>query len=225
VVTPLVPILIFSAIFAYGLRLPLGNAPYVLAFAAAYVPWIFLSGSISGAAGSLVEHRYLIKKVVFPIEIIPADPVVAHALPHGILLLLVGAACAFAGYGRFPDALLVLYFFACGAVFAVSAGFLVSAITVVVRDLQQTLPSILHVWFWLTPIAWPAGRLPLRARALLALNPAAYIVSGYRHALMPAAFAAPSPFETAMFWLISAGTLLLGASSFRRLRADFWDCL
>jgi ABC-type polysaccharide/polyol phosphate export permease len=225
VVTPLVPILIFSAIFAYGFRLPLGNAPYVLAFAAAYVPWIFLSGSIAGAAGSLVDHRYLVKKVAFPIEIIPADPVLAHALPHGILLLLAAAACAMAGYGRFPDVLLVLYFFACGAVLALSAGLLVSAVTVVVRDLQQTLPSILHVWFWLTPIAWPADRLPPRARALLALNPANYVVSGYRHALLPRAFAAPSPLETAAFWLTAVATLLIGATCFRRLRADFWDCL
>lgn len=225
VLTPLVPILIFTAIFAYGIRVPLGNAPYVFGFAAGYVPWIFLSGSITGAAGSLVDHRYLIKKVVFPIEIIPAEPAVAHALPHGILLFLVGAACTIAGYGRFPDALLVLYFFTCTAAFALSAAFLVSAITVVVRDLQQTLPSILHVWFWLTPIAWPASRLPPGARTLLALNPASYIVSGYRHALMPGVFAAPAPFETAVFWLITASTLVIGASCFRRLRVDFWDYL
>jgi ABC-type polysaccharide/polyol phosphate export permease len=225
VLTPLVPILIFSAIFAYGIRLPLGNAPYIFGFAAAYVPWIFLSGSITGSAGSLVDHRYLIKKVAFPIEIIPADPVVAHALPHVILLFLVGAACMIAGYGHFPEALLALYFFACTAVFALSLGLLLSALTVVVRDLQQTLPSILHVWFWLTPIAWPASRLPAHARVLLAFNPAGYIVSGYRHALMPRVFEAPSAFEGAVFWLISIGTLVIGASCFRRLRVDFWDCL
>jgi ABC-type polysaccharide/polyol phosphate export permease len=62
-------------------------------------------------------------------------------------------------------------------------------------------------------------------RTLLALNPASYIVSGYRHALMPAIFPAPTAFEAAVFWIISLGTLMIGASCFRRLRVYFWDCL
>lgn len=225
VIAPLAPILIFSAVVSYGIRLPLGNAPYIFGFSAAYVPWVFLSASISGSAASLLEHRQLIKRVVFPVEIIPADPIVVQALPHAFLVVLVGAACAIAGYASLPQTLLVLYFWSCAAMFALSAGFLLSALTVVVRDVQHSLPSILNVWFWLTPIAWPADRLPAQLRTLLALNPASYVVSGYRHALMPRVFTAPTAFETGMFWIVTAATLLAGASCFRRLRVDFWDCL
>src|SRR2546426_12528490 len=73
VLTPLIPLLIFTAVFSLGLRLPLGGAPYIFGFATAYVPWILLSSSITGAAGSILDHRYLIKRVVFPVEVIPAD--------------------------------------------------------------------------------------------------------------------------------------------------------
>jgi ABC-type polysaccharide/polyol phosphate export permease len=222
---PLIPILIFSAVFAFALKVPLGGAPYAFGFAAAYVPWVLLSSSISGATGSIVEHRYLVKRILFPVEIIPADAVLVHSLPHVFLLALVSAACLVGGYGRFPDLLLVLYFYLCAVVLTISAGLLVSSITVVARDFQQMLPSILQVWFWLTPIAWAGTQLPPSIQTLLALNPASYIVSGYRHALMPKIFAGPTAFESAAFWIISLGMLMIGSTCFRRLRVYFWDCL
>jgi teichoic acid transport system permease protein len=224
-ITPLVPMLIFSAIFAFGLKLPLGDAPYFFGFAAAYVPWVLLSASIAGATGSIVEHRYLVKRILFPVEIIPADAVLVNSLPHAFLLALASAACLIGGYGRFPDLLLVVYFYVCAVLFTISAGLLVSSINVVARDFQQMLPSILQVWFWLTPIAWAGTDLPRPIWTLLALNPASYIVSGYRYALMPKVFAAPTAFESAAFWMISLGMLLLGSTCFRRLRGYFWDCL
>jgi len=223
--TPLIPILIFSAVFAFALKLPLGNAPYIFGFTAAYVPWLLLSTSITGATGSLVEHRYLIKRILFPVEIIPADAALAHSLPHAFLLALTSTVCLIGGYGRLPDLLLVLYFYVCAIIFTISTGLLVSAITVVARDFQQILPSILQVWFWLTPIAWASTQLPPSGQTLLAFNPASYIVSGYRHALMPKIFAAPTAFDTAIFWMMSLGMLVIGATCFRRLRVYFWDCL
>ncbi|HBB87585.1 MAG TPA: hypothetical protein DC047_08220 [Blastocatellia bacterium] len=223
--TPLIPILIFSAVFSFGLRLPLGGAPYIFGFAAAYVPWVLLSTSISGASGSILAHRYLIKRIPFPVEIIPADAVFVHSLPHVLLLSVTAAPCLIAGYLRFPDFLLLVYFYGCTVLLTIGVGFLVSAIAVVARDFQQMLPSILQVWFWLTPIAWIGTQLPRPVRTLLALNPAGYIVSGYRHALMPKIFAAPSAYESAAFWIICLGTLIIGAACFRRLRGHFWDCL
>jgi teichoic acid transport system permease protein len=224
-VTPLVTILIFSAIFSYGMRLPLGNAPYIYGFATAYVPWLLLSTSLTGAAGSLIEHRYLIKRVVFPVEIIPADPLLVHSLPHAMLLTLTGAACFTGGYGHFPEILLIIYFYGCAALLTISAGLFLAGLAVVVRDVQQVLPSFLNVWFWITPIAWAGRTLPPAGRALLALNPASYVVSGYRYALMPKAFPPPERFEAAAFWSVSLVMLLTASACFRRLRAHFWDCL
>jgi ABC-type polysaccharide/polyol phosphate export permease len=225
VLTPLIPLLIFSAVFSLGLRLPLGRAPYIFGFAAAYVPWVLLSSAISGAAGSILDHRHIVKRVPFPVEIIPAEPVLVHSLPHAILVALTAAVCGVAGYGHFPEVLLILYFYACAVVLAISAGLLLSGLAVVVRDVQQLLPSFLNVWFWITPIAWAGSQLPPAGRTLLALNPASYIVSGYRYALMPKVFAPPGRADAVAFWSIAILMLLAGSASFRRLRAHFWDCL
>lgn len=225
VVTPVVPLLVFTAVFSVGLRLPLGRAPYIFGFAAAYVPWVLLSSAITGAAGSILDHRHLVKRVSFPVEIIPADPILVHSLPHAILSGLTAAACLIAGYGHFPELLLILYFYVCAAVLAISAGLLLASLAVIVRDVQQVLPSFLNIWFWITPIAWASSTLPPVGRTLLALNPASYIVSGYRFALMPKVFPPPGRFEAAAFWGISIVMLLSASACFRRLRTHFWDCL
>lgn len=223
--TPLVPLLAFTAVFSLGLRLPLDGAPYVLGFAAAYVPWVLVSTSVSSAAGSVLGHRYLVKRVRFPLELVPGSSILVQSLPHVILLALTTIAAIVSGYARLPELLLLPYFYACACALALGLGLVVAALTVVVRDVQQVLISFINVWFWLTPVAWAASALPPRGRSLLVLNPAAYVVSGYRHALMPKLFAAPPAAESLAFWTITAACLLTGIMLFRRLRPYFWECL
>jgi ABC-type polysaccharide/polyol phosphate export permease len=225
VLTPLIPLLIFSAVFSLGLRLPLGRAPYVYGFAAAYVPWVLLSSAITGATSSIIGHRQIVKRVPFPVEIIPAEAILVNSLPHAILVAATAIVCAAAGYGHFPEFLLIFYFYACAVVLAISAGLLLSGLTVIVRDVQQVLPPFINVWFWITPVAWAGSQLPSTGRMLLAFNPASYIVSGYRYALMPNVFAPPGRTEAAVFWSMAILMLLIGSACFRRLRAHFWDCL
>lgn len=225
VLAPLVPLVCFTAVFSLGLRLPLGGAPYVLGFAAAYVPWVLMSSALLGAVGSMVDHRYLVKRVQFPLQIVSASSFVVQSLPHVVLLALTIAAAFASGHARLTRLLLLPYFYACAAVLVLGMGLMLSAVAVIVRDVQHVLATFVNVWFWVTPVAWAAGALPPRGEALLALNPAAYVVSGYRHALLPSAFAAPSATGALAFWTIALGLLLVAVALFRRLRPHFWECL
>ena len=225
VLTPLVPLVCFTAIFSFGLRLPLGGAPYVLAFAAAYVPWVLMSMSITRAAGSVVEHRYLVKRVRFPLQVVSASAFLVQSLPHVVLLGMTIAAVAGSGYARLPELLLLPYFYGCAAVLVAGIGLTLSGLAVIVRDVQQMIAPLINVWFWVTPLAWAPSALPPRGRVLLALNPAAYIVAGYRHALLPRAFAAPSASDAIAFWAITGAFAIAGTILFRRLRPHFWECL
>src|SRR5205085_11274408 len=119
--------------------------------------------------------------------------------------------CFIGGYGG-VELVTVLYFYLCASVLAISAGLFLGALAVLVRDVPQVLPSFLNVWFWITPIAWTGSQLPPGGRALLVFNPASYIVAGYRYALMPKVFAAPSASEAAAFWAMAIIMLLIGSS-------------
>jgi ABC-type polysaccharide/polyol phosphate export permease len=225
IVTPLVPLLIFAGIFALGLRLPLGGAPYILGFAAAYVPWVLISSGIVSGIGSIIDRRYLVKRVRFPLQIISASSIIVQSLPHAALLVLTIAASAASGYANAPQLLLLPYFYVCAVALTLGIAMMLSGLAVIVRDVQQVLPTFVNVWFWMTPIAWAASSLPPRGRTLLALNPASYVVSGYRYALMPKSFAPPTAVEAIAFWTITTGLMFAGAALFRHLRPHFWECL
>jgi teichoic acid transport system permease protein len=222
--TLLVPFVILAAVFSLGLRLSLDGAPYVYAFAAAYVPWMLLYAAITGSAGSIVEHRHLVKRVRFPVELIPAAPPITQTLPHLALLAVTAIACAAAGQGGVA-LLTVPYYYVCAIVLALAVGLLLASLAVVVRDVTRALPSVLQVWFWITPIAWTGTQLPEGARRLPDLNPAAYVVSGYRHALMPQSFAAPTAVQAGLFWVMTVLLFASGAYVFQRLRPHFWESL
>jgi ABC-type polysaccharide/polyol phosphate export permease len=222
--TPLVPFAVLAVVFSFGLRLPLGGAPYVYGFAAAYTPWVLLAGAVAGSASALLDHRYLVKRVPFPVALLPAAPVLTHSLPHLVLVALTALGCAAGGYAGI-GLLTLPYFYACGVALCLGAGLLLASVAVVVRDVARALPAALQVWFWVTPIAWIPAVLPHAGRQLLELNPAAYVVTGYRHALMSQVFAAPSLAQTLWFWLTCAAILAAGAYAFERLRPHFWECL
>jgi ABC-type polysaccharide/polyol phosphate export permease len=186
---------------------------------------VLLSSAIGSGVGSIIAQRHLVKRVRFPLQIVSASSIVVQSLPHAFLLALTLVASLSSGYAGFPELLLLLYFYGCAVVLAHGIGMMLSALAVVVRDVQQVLPSALNVWFWITPIAWAPAALPPRGQSLLAFNPAAYIVSGYRHALMPQAFAAPTVAEGIAFWTIAIAFMLAGTVLFRRLRPHFWECL
>jgi ABC-type polysaccharide/polyol phosphate export permease len=219
-----VPFLVLAVIFSVGLRLPLGGAPYVYGFAAAYVPWTLLAGAITAAASSIVELRFLVKRARFPVALIPSAPSLTHTIPHVVLLALTGIACFAGGYGG-PALVTLPYFYVCAIVLALGVGLCLSATAVIVRDVTRAVPVALQLWFWLTPVAWTPARLPAYGRRLLDFNPAAYVVDGYRHALMPRAFPAPTLVQSAIFWLLAVAVLAGGAYWFKRLRPQFWECL
>jgi ABC-type polysaccharide/polyol phosphate export permease len=225
ILTPLVPLALLTIVFSLGLRWPLGGAPYVFGFAAAYVPWVLLAGALSGSTGALLTHRQLVKRVRFPIEILPADAILVQSLPHAVLLAATAIACLAAGYGDAAHLPLVLYFYVCAIALALGAGLLLASVAVILPGVTQAVPSVLNVAFWLTPIAWAASQLPPAGRAWLVLNPASYVVSGYRYALMPDVFPAPGAGDTAVFWAIAATIFVAGTLTFRRLRPHFWACL
>jgi ABC-type polysaccharide/polyol phosphate export permease len=185
---------------------------------------VLLTGVIAGATGSLLEHRHLVKRVRFPVEVIPAAPAITHSLPHLALLGLTAILCFAGGHGGVA-AVTLPYFYVCGVLLALGLGLCLAATAVVVRDVSRALPSLLQVWFWVTPIAWATTRLPHVGRELLVINPAAYVVTGYRHALMPRAFPAPTLAQSGAFWLIALALLVAGAWCFARLRPHLWECL
>lgn len=188
---------------------------------------VFFSDALSGGTRALLDYSYLVKKVVFKIDILPIVKIVSAVFVH--LFFLAFAVLLYTLYGYYPDVytLQVLYYSICLFVLVMGISYLTSAVVVFFRDLNQVINIVLQVGVWVTPIMWNIDTMDISPvlKNLLKLNPLYYIVQGYRDAFIgKVAF-----FErwelTIYFWVVTIVFVVLGTHVFKKLRMHFADVL
>jgi teichoic acid transport system permease protein len=232
-VQPIVTVLVYWFVFQVGLRN--GNitsadgkvVPFVLWLMAGLVPWFYYQDALNGGTSCLIAYNYLVKKVVFNIDILPIVKVLSSIFVHGFFVLFM--LCVYALYGFFPDwyTLQIIYYSFCILVLVLGLAYFTSAVVVFFRDLTQIINIILQVQTWLTPIMWNIDSIKLNpvVRVLIKLNPMFYIVNGYRDALINKMFFWERLDLTVYFWCVVAVCFMIGTSTFRRLKIHFADVL
>ena len=223
VLQPFLTMVVFSLFFGKLANVPSGDVPYPVFAYAALVPWTFFATALAQAANSLVEQERLLTKVYFPRLILPGAAVLACLLDLAIaFVVLLGLMLAF---GTVPSlALLTLpLFVVLGAVTSFAAGLWLSALNVLYRDVRYTLPFLIQLWLFLSPVAYPASLLPEPWRALYGLNPMAGVIDGFRWALLRDA-EPPGPM-LAVSVLAVAVLLVGGLFFFRRMERSFADAI
>lgn len=232
-VQPVITILVYWFVFEKGMK-PAAirdaagtEVPYVLWLIAGMVPWFFFSDALSGGTRALLDYSYLVKKVVFKIDILPIVKIVSAVFVH--LFFLAFAVLLYTLYGYYPDVytLQVLYYSICLFVLVMGISYLTSAVVVFFRDLNGVINIVLQVGVWVTPIMWNIDTMDISPvlKNLLKLNPLYYIVQGYRDAFIgKVAF-----FErwelTIYFWVVTIVFVVLGTHVFKKLRMHFADVL
>lgn len=225
-IQPSITVLIFWFVFQVGFKsMPVGNFPFVLWLICGMFPWFFLTESIQSAAGSVIESSFLVKKIVFRVELLPIVKIISALVVHIFFVVLLFAM--FAAYGYLPtiyNLQIIYYFF---AMICLSLGFswLTSSLTVFLRDLRQFVAMIMQFGFWGTPIFWNLKMIPEQFHFILKLNPAYYIVEGYRQSFIYHEWFWEHAYLTAYFWALTAAVMFLGAWCFKKLRPHFADVL
>jgi len=120
---------------------------------AGLVPW-FLFQEAMTRHGVLVEYSYLVKKVVFQIDILPVVKMISALFTH--LFFVVFAVVIFACMGYYPNLymLQVIYYSFCMILFTTGLVYATSAVTVFFRDMKEVVAIILQIGMWVTPIMW-----------------------------------------------------------------------
>ncbi len=227
VLQPAILIMVFWFVFAYGLRLtsPAAEVPFFLLLIVGLGVWFCFSDAVQGGTNAVTQRAYLVKKIAFPLEILPVVPVVSALLVHAVMLMLILVILAVNDIYPTWKALSVLYYAAALVVFSSALAYLLSALNVFHRDVGQTAGVMLQLWFWLTPIIWSPDMFSGTARRVLEMNPMYYIVVGYREALLHGYASTLTWQAAATFWIITGLTLGTGVMLFRRLQPDFADVL
>lgn len=214
--------------FALGLGLRANTTqelPYILWLVTGMFPWSFFSDSILSASNSVVDKSYLVKKVVFQVELLPVIKIVAAFFPF--LFLSVVMFLLFLSYGFMPSIywLQIPYFVFCLLILVLSISWFTSAVVVFYRDMGHLVAVALQLGFWLTPIFWNPEHLPANLRFFVHLNPVFYIVNGYRNSFVYKVWFWQEPLATVYFWSLILIVGGLGIFVFRRLRPQFADVL
>jgi len=122
----------------------------------------------------------IIQKVYFPREILPVSVATSGAINFIISTIIIVAFCLFSELGLtwylllYPVVLLVQY------VLIMGISFIVSAITVYIRDLEHIIGVVLMAAFYATPIVYKLEQLPANLQPIMQLNPMTHIINAYR---------------------------------------------
>ena len=196
---------------------------YSLFLFCGFLPWMLFQETVQRSATALLDHANLIKKTVFPAEIVPVSIFLSSLLNHllalGLVLLVVGVYVGHFSMWMFS---LPIYMVLIG-LFAVGIGWIVSSLQVYLRDTAQVLSVVMTLWFWITPIFIDEQTFPQPMRFLLRLNPLAFVVRAYRDRLL--SYRYPSLTELAILTAYAVSVFLIGGLFFRHLKRGFADVL
>lgn len=225
-IQPTITVFIFWFVFQVGFKsMPVDNFPFVLWLICGMFPWFFISDSISSATTSIIDNSYLVKKVVFRVALLPLVKLISAFIVHvffiGVLFLM------FTLYGYQPTIYTIQIAYYIIATFALLLGiaWLTAALTIFLKDIGQFVAMILQFAFWGTPIFWSSKMIPEQYAVFLKLNPAYYIVEGYRNSFIYHKWFWEDVNITIYYWIFTFVVLVCGAITFKRLRPHFADVL
>jgi lipopolysaccharide transport system permease protein len=216
-INPLLQLLTYGLVFGVilpGQRSP-AIEPYLLFFFCGILPWTSFQSSLAEASGVLISGGNLIKKVLFPAEVLPTVTVFANLAQF---LLGLPALLAFlVAYGRLtPWALLLPLPMLVQLLLTLGLALLLSALTVHFRDIQSILTHVLHLWFFASPVIYYYGDMTGWVRSVLRLNPMTHVLVSYQQILFHGHFDHWRGLGAAA--LAGLLALWLGAFLFDRLR-------
>jgi len=184
-INPLLLLLIYSFVFKYILPARFeGIEHYELFLFCGILPWTWFSASLLESSGVLIAGGNLIKKVLFPAEILPIVTVLANLVHFLLGLTILGA---FLIYYQRPLQLVELAWFPVAVLvqLILTLGFalLLSALSVHFRDVRDILGHLVTFWFFATPIIYPYFEMQPWQMRILNLNPMSHMAITYQEIL------------------------------------------
>ncbi|MCM3887351.1 ABC transporter permease [Frankia sp. R82] len=229
--------------FVFQIVLKAGIPRFGIYLMSGLLIWNAFSGSVSAACGSVVANANLVKKVRFPLAVLPLSAVGFAAVHFLLQLAVLFVVILVLGYHLLgPNLLLLVPAGAVAFVFTVALSLLVSALNVRYRDTAHLLDVALLAWFWVNPMVYAFSLIEDRLHEwtwVYLLNPMAVVVISFQRAIYapPAGYStghkAVLPHDGYRFYLehlaiagaTSLALLWIGLQVFRTMQADFAEDL
>lgn len=223
IIQPFFSMVVFTLFFGKLAKMPSDGVPYPIFNYSAMVAWTYFATSITGSGNSLVGNTNLVSKVYFPRIIVPLSPVLAGLLDFSIaFVVLIGMMLYFHIYPTImtllvPVLIIMLMLTASGV------GMALAALNAKYRDIRYTIPFLVQLWLFASPIVYPTTMVPEKYRLFYALNPMVGVIEGFRSALLGTiAFPAQMILVSA---IVSAALFLFGLFYYKQTERFFADVI
>ena len=227
VIHPLVMLFVFTFVFSVILKIKVGpnegTHSFALYLLCGMLPWNAFQEGLNRSTGVILENAGLIKRTVFPCEVLPIYLVLSGVVNELIGLSILFLALLVTGHPFSPllvllPAVLLLQF-----MFTLGLSWMLAGINVFIRDVGQMLGLILTLWVFLTPIYYPPSLLPEGLRFLVVLNPMAGLVDAYRALILRGQV--PNPNALIVLVLSSILAFTIGFAMFKKMQRAFADVI
>ena len=198
-VQPVVTIIIYYYIFQLGFKSnPQADVPYVVWLLPGIIPWFFFNEAVMNGTVSMLNYQHLVKKMVFPIKIIPAIRIAASLFIHFIFVGVMLVVILLLGVRPSIWWLQFIYYMVCNILLITGIVYLLASLNVF---------------------------MPKGFQFLISLNPFVYIVEGGRECFFDQVGFWQKPGQTIYFWVITLVLLFLGSKIFDKFEKHFVDVL
>jgi lipopolysaccharide transport system permease protein len=221
VLQPLGTMVVFTIFFGKVANIGSDGLPYWQFSLAGAVPWAFFSNALLLGSDSIARSAALVSKIYFPRIFIPAGTLVAGLLDIAIAIVVLLVAVFLAGVTPTVRLLALPLLVAISFVAALGVVTGLSALNVRYRDVRYVVPFAVQLWLFATPIAYPASLLHEPWRTLLALNPMAGVVEGFRWSVLSSGQAPWGSLGISA--AVAAVLLAVGLTYFARAERSFAD--
>jgi lipopolysaccharide transport system permease protein len=223
VLQPLFAVLIFSIIFGFIVRMPSEGVPYPLFAFAGVLPWTYFAEAVRRSGVGLVTDSELVRKIYFPRLIMPLANVVSPLVDFCIAFVVLLIVMAFYGIAPNVKMLIIPLLMVVAALLALSIGLWLAPINVRFRDIKHTLPFMIQIWMYASPIVYPLSLVPEQWQMLYSLNPMVGVIEGFRWAVFGQG--APNFMALGMSAVIIVILMAGGLIFFRRMERTFADVI
>ena len=227
----LAQLLVYTYLFSVVLKvklalkgLPANDFTFGLWLFAGLIPWVAFTMGLGQAANSVVAQPSLVKKVVFPLSLLPLVPILSAFIESSMGLMLLITFVAFSMQTIHSTLWLFPLVWIPQLLLTAGLSYLVAGLTVFLRDIPQTLGVILNLWFYVTPIVYPTTLIPEAWRFwVFWLNPMTAICELYRDLVLVGKIQHWQ--ELGVATGVSICVFAIGVTVYRRLRSAFADVL
>jgi len=221
VLQPLIAMVIFTVIFGHFAKIPSDGVPYPIFAFCGLLPWTYFATALNRCMVSVVADAQLVSKIFFPRLLLPIAGTISGVIDFFISLGLFLGLMVWYGFVVTWWLLTLPLFLMLALLTALAVGLWVSALNVRYRDVSYTIPFLIQVWMFASPVIYPVSMIPEKYRSLYSLNPMAGVIEGFRWALLGKAN--PDFSVMAVSVVVVIGVLAGGLVFFRRMERTFAD--